>query len=47
MEKIIKRINELKDDKKSIKSLVNCFIKNQKAIELFGKDKIFNDLKNK
>ena len=45
MNKLIDKINEMKNDTKNINVLIKCFVNNSKANELFSNNKIFNRLK--
>ncbi len=46
MDKIIKRISNSKNDKRSINGYVKCFISNEKSKELFKNSKTFAEVKN-
>lgn len=45
MNKLMSKINEMKNDKSNMKKLVKCFTINAKANELYVRNKTFNELK--
>lgn len=46
MENILKRVDKLKRDKSCYQGYIKCLTTNKKAIELFQKSKVFNELKD-